>query len=132
MTNWFNVVGLSFSSVGALWLLIADIAERGRRTAKQQKLADMASGLEALKRTQGEVIASLRQTNQILGRPPDDRVDALTADLKTNIDNAERELSSARNSQQAVLDDILPLSHLGALALLLAGFLFQLVGAFVV
>jgi hypothetical protein len=130
MHSFFSILGLLLTSASAIWLLAHEIKERHLRGNKLQKRNELIVHREAMRRRLEEVQGNLRRANEALdpsGKHQRYSVEQMTQDVRKDLEEAKRKVAEADSALAATPADEWPQPvHLGAFALLLVGFLCQL------
>jgi hypothetical protein len=135
MDSFFAVTGLILTSVSAIWLLAHEIRERDQRGDKIQKRDELIVHREAMRRRFDEVKRNLERANASLdpnGAHQRYDVERMTQDVRRDLEEAANSVAEAEAALEGTPTDVWPKPvHFGAFALLLVGFLCQLVAELV-
>jgi hypothetical protein len=131
MDSFFGITGLLLTSISAIWLLAHEIKERDQRGDMVQKRDDLIVRREAMRWRFEEVKRNLEQANASLdptGQHQYYDVQKRTEGVRHDLDEAAKKVAEAQAALDGTPTDVWPKPvHFGAFALLLAGFLCQLV-----
>jgi len=121
-----NLVGLTAGTVGAAVMLSFEIRERNARSKKTQELARLKNAIAAREDVFRDVVRLTTVANRALN-PVRDRysVEEATKHVREQIDELRKALDKLEDINQEVLDNLLPLTHPMAYALLMLGFFCQ-------
>lgn len=129
MAYALSMWGLILSSLGAILLIVFDIRERSKRSRRNMERANVVNELNAWKRNLRSVSDLLEKVNRQFHPTTDvESVSARTADIRLQIARLQTEIDSMDDINKKVLEELLPLTHPFAMALIAIGFALQALG----